>query len=395
MAHLLSVPKIDLADRATFQLNQRFEAPDETLGVPMYNNDRAADADEEEMLEGATPETQRSGLELGGDEGGSNPQEQIDLPRQCSRTMNRETLPPDRSDLKLEPAEVRSSFGDPNQDISANETAPEEKRNTGPTAHAETVTELQKGGYLVSEGANRRLEGSSSCLPTDERAEDKEPTSANGIQIPKTGAALVEIFDQSVSSQSLVESVERALVGDATPSSASIELRSLVIRHCQVPSLLPVASLTGHLGGMSSLELDGCTEMALTGLERVLANSPCLRALTIRRCGFSKLPPLVSESIDLLDVSGNSLRDTTGIETLCHLKTLNLAWNNICSLDGLRPLVPLGANGLRELDLTGNPVQNKPRCARFYAKVKAQRGRQPFVFDTSNVLVCCTVDGFV
>lgn len=63
----------------------------------------------------------------------------------------------------------------------------------------------------------------------------------------------------------------------------------------------------------------------------------------------------------VLDVGYNKLSNTSGLETLFRLKVLNLEGNDIRRLADLRPLVALGACGLRQLDLTGNYVQEVPR----------------------------------
>ncbi|CAM9336064.1 unnamed protein product, partial [Hapterophycus canaliculatus] len=138
-------------------------------------------------------------------------------------------------------------------------------------------------------------------------------------------------------------------------------LWSLVIRQCQLPSLLPVAGLLHHLDGLVSLGLHEIDGLALAGVERVLADARRLTSLTIRRCGVTRLPHLQSGSIEMIDLSDNAIEDTSGLETLFRLRKLNLSGNNLRTLLGVRSLVPLGAGSLRELILDRNPLQNSPR----------------------------------
>lgn len=179
----------------------------------------------------------------------------------------------------------------------------------------------------------------------------------------------VELADQAVTSLCLAEAVESIL---GTPSSHTcahdehqqhVQFWSLVIRGCQLPSLLPVAGLLHYLDGLCVLEIDGCAAgIALNGLERVLEDSPCLHTLILRRCGISQCSRLQSGSIEVLDISDNRIKDAAGLETLFRLKRLNMAGNCVRSLMDLRPLVPLGTGSMRELNLAGNPVQDVPRC---------------------------------
>lgn len=120
----------------------------------------------------------------------------------------------------------------------------------------------------------------------------------------------VEMVNQDVTSLRLEQSVENALLlqGAADKTSCRIQdgvcsatsLWSLSLQRCRLPSLLPVAGLLYNLSVLCSLEVNGCTGLILTGLERVLEDAPCLRALTLRRCGiFQFQPPLASGSIEV------------------------------------------------------------------------------------------------
>lgn len=176
----------------------------------------------------------------------------------------------------------------------------------------------------------------------------------------------VELADQAVTSLSLAEAVESTLGAASSLSSAHDEQHfpfwSLVIRGCQLPSLLPVAGLLHYLDGLCVLEIDGCLGIAPTGLERVLEDAPRLHTLTLRRCGISQLSQLRSGSVEVLDISENRIKNAAGLETLFRLKRLNMAGNCVRTLMDLRPLVPLGADSVRELNLAGNPVQEVHRC---------------------------------
>lgn len=186
----------------------------------------------------------------------------------------------------------------------------------------------------------------------------------------------VEVVGQAVTALSLADAVEnilgvfrtapKPLVGGCHIQWGERNLQhtplwSLTIRRCQLSSLLPVAGLLHHLDGLRSLAIDGCTGLALTGLQQILAGARCLQTLYLCRCGFSQIPRLYSGSVEILDMSGNALKNATGFETLVRLKVLILAGNKICGLMDLRPIVPLGSGCLRELNLTGNPVQGSPR----------------------------------
>lgn len=187
----------------------------------------------------------------------------------------------------------------------------------------------------------------------------------------------VDLVGQAVTSMGLADAVDATLGALGTkctaPSSKTNDVMGqdiqaapllwvLTIRQCQLSSLLPVAGLLHHLDGLIGLGIHGIAGLALAGVERVLADARCLSTLTIHRCGLVHLPRLQSGSIEILDLSDNAIENTSGLETLFRLKELNLAGNNISSLKGLRPLVPLGAGCLRELNLDRNPVQNTPRC---------------------------------
>lgn len=186
----------------------------------------------------------------------------------------------------------------------------------------------------------------------------RSTTVQNGANI-----ILVKVKDQDVTSLNLARSVESARGdhGHDMSTAGGLAFWSLTIHQCHLPSFLPVAGLLHHLGNLCAMEITGCSGLALAGLERVLADASCLRTLTLRSCGLLQLPPLMSGSIEVLDVSDNALKDATGIETLFRLNKLNLAGNYLCSLTDLRPLVPLGASDLQQLGLAGNPVQEVPR----------------------------------
>lgn len=117
----------------------------------------------------------------------------------------------------------------------------------------------------------------------------------------------VQITNQDVTSLNLAQLVENALLlqGAADESRvqagvcSAISPWSLTFHRCRLPSLLPVAGLLDNLSKLCSLEINGCSGMVLTGLERVLEDATCLCALTLRRCGISQLPLLPSESIEV------------------------------------------------------------------------------------------------
>lgn len=193
-----------------------------------------------------------------------------------------------------------------------------------------------------------------------------------------TNMSRVEVVGRAVTSMGLADAVEAELgspgttFADQPVGHAENEVRrrdthvepllwSLVIRQCQLPSLLPVAGLLHHLDGLVSLGLQEISGLALAGVERVLADATCLISLTIRRCGVIRLPRLQSGSIEMLDLSDNVIEDTSGLETLFRLRELNLSGNNIRTLSGVRSLVPLGAGSLRELNLNWNPLEHCPR----------------------------------
>lgn len=176
----------------------------------------------------------------------------------------------------------------------------------------------------------------------------------------------VELIGRSITSIGLANAVE-ATMGEPTTSTnseAPLFLWSLLIRQCQLSSLIPVAGLLHNLDGLVGLRVHEVAGLALAGLERVLADARCLSTLTICKCGLSFLPRLQSGSIEVLDLSDNKLESASGLEMLFRLKELNLAGNNIRSLADLRPLISLGAGCLRELSLDRNPVNNIPRYTR-------------------------------
>ncbi|CAN0106393.1 unnamed protein product [Scytosiphon promiscuus] len=182
----------------------------------------------------------------------------------------------------------------------------------------------------------------------------------------------VEVAGRAVTSMGLADVVEAQLGSPAQPWQVEDEVRrgqtqsepprlwSLVLRQCQLSSLLPVAGLLHHLDGLVSLGLHEIAGLALAGVERVLADARCLASLTIRRCGVTRLPRLQSGSIETLDLSDNAIEDTSGLETLFRLKELDLSGNDLRTLLGIRSLVPLGAGSLRGLKLDGNPLQSSP-----------------------------------
>lgn len=125
-----------------------------------------------------------------------------------------------------------------------------------------------------------------------------------------TDKCRVKMTNQDVTSLSLAQSVENALLLQGAADESRIQeevcsatsLWSLTIQRCRLPSLLPVAGLLNNLSKLCSLEINGCSNLGLTGLEQVLEDAPCLRALTLRRCGISQLPLLASESIEVSQV---------------------------------------------------------------------------------------------
>lgn len=218
------------------------------------------------------------------------------------------------------------------------------------------------------------------------------PTSRPGHQASSVAgvakARKVVVIDQLVvTSSSLADTVESTLLLGGAPCTTSGNstgvrgrsdhkagggwhhvskdsplLWSLLIHRCRLPSLMPVAGLLHRLNTLCSLEIHGILGgLALHGLERVLADAPCLQTVTLRRCGLKELPCLKSGSVETLDVSDNVIRTAAGLENLFRLKVLNMSGNNICRLMDVLPLVPLGAGCLRVLDLDRNSVQNTPR----------------------------------
>lgn len=175
----------------------------------------------------------------------------------------------------------------------------------------------------------------------------------------------VDLIGRSVTSMSLGNSVE-AIVGEPTTiiNGEAPLLWSLVIRQCQLFSLLPVAGLLHHLDNLTGLRVHEVAGLALAGVERVLADARCLSTLTISNCGLTHLPRLQSGSIEVLDLSDNKLDSASGLEMLFRLKELNLAGNNLSTLTDLRPLISLGAGCLRELNLDRNPIRKLPRYER-------------------------------
>lgn len=196
--------------------------------------------------------------------------------------------------------------------------------------------------------------------------------------IRTTDIQRVEVTGRAVTSMGLADAVEAALgsVGKAEDEFRREErlneprLWSLVLRQCQISSLLPVAGLLDHLDGLVSLGLHEIPGLSLSGVERVLADARCLTSLAIRRCGVTRLPRLQSGSVEKLDLSDNAIEDTGGLETLFRLKELDLSGNNVRTLLGVRSLVPLGAGSLRSLNFDMNPLQNSPRylcsCGSYY-----------------------------
>lgn len=175
----------------------------------------------------------------------------------------------------------------------------------------------------------------------------------------------VDLIGRSVTSMSLANVVEATMGEPTTTTNDEVPLLwSLVIRQCQLSSLIPVAGLLHHLDGLMGLGVHEVAGLALAGVERMLADAQCLSTLTIRKCGLAHLPRLQSGSIEVLDLSDNKLESTSGLEMLFRVKELNLAGNNISTLADLRPLISLGAGCLRELNLDRNPILNIPRCVR-------------------------------
>lgn len=189
----------------------------------------------------------------------------------------------------------------------------------------------------------------------------------------------VDLVGQAVTSMGLADAVDATLDAPRTTCTApsmqttgevgqgictadtSLLLWVLAIRRCQLSSLLPVAGLLYRLDGLIGLGIHDVAGLELAGVERVLADARCLSTLTIHRCGLVRLPRLQSGSIEVLDLSDNAIENTSGLETLFRLRELNLAGNKIGALTDLRPLVPLGAGCLRELNLHRNPLQNSRR----------------------------------
>lgn len=180
----------------------------------------------------------------------------------------------------------------------------------------------------------------------------------------------VDVIGRSITSMSLANAVE-ATMGEPTTATndEAPPLWSLVIRQCQLSSLIPVAGLLHYLDGLVGLRFHEVAGLALAGVERVLADARCLSTLTICKCGLSNLPRLQSGSIEVLDLSDNKIESASGLEMLFRLKELNLAGNNISALTDLRPLISLGAGCLRELSLDRNPLKSVPRYARASEKV--------------------------
>lgn len=182
------------------------------------------------------------------------------------------------------------------------------------------------------------------------------------VDISTADIRRVDLIGRSITSMSVANAVE-ATIGECatTTTSEAPLLWSLVIRQCQLSSLIPVAGLLHHLDGLMGLRVHDVPGLALAGVERVLADARCLSTLAICKCGLLFLPRLQSGSIEVLDLSDNKLGSASGLEMLFRLKELNLAGNNISTLTELRPLISLGAGCLRELILDRNPVNNIPR----------------------------------
>lgn len=231
---------------------------------------------------------------------------------------------------------------------------------------AERQHKRGEGGRLSPEDSANNKDALQDTLPVVPSQTRGGPIFLQRTTNKSDAICRVKLADQAVTSLSLAEAVESTLSAASSLTSAHDEQHfpfwSLVIGGCQLPSLLPVAGLLHYLNGLCVLEIDGCLRIALTGFERVLEDAPCLHTLTLRRCGISQLPQLQSGSVEVLDISENRIKNTAGLETLFRLKRLNMAGNCVRTLMDLRPLVPLGAGSVRELNLAGNPVQEVPRC---------------------------------
>lgn len=206
----------------------------------------------------------------------------------------------------------------------------------------------------------------------------------SGNALPRVDASTsdirrVDLVGRSVTSISLANAVEATSEPTITNGEAPLLLWSLAIRQCQMPSLIPVAGLLHLLDGLVGLGVHEVAGLALAGVERVLADARCLSTLTIRKCDLAYLPRLQSGSIEALDLSDNKLESASGLEMLFRLQELNLAGNNMSTLEDLRPLVSLGAGCLRELNLDRNPVQNIARYV---------RGRSIYLVLHASVLCC-------
>ena len=182
------------------------------------------------------------------------------------------------------------------------------------------------------------------------------------VDVSSADIRRVDLIGRSVTSMSLANAVETTTgePGTANNSEAPL-LWTLVVRQCQLSSLIPVAGLLHHLDGLMGLRIHEVDGLALAGVERVLADAPCLSTLTICKCGLTYLPRLQSGSIEVLDLSDNQLASASGLEMLFRLKELILAGNHISTLTDLRPLISLGAGCLREFSLDRNPVTTIPR----------------------------------
>lgn len=238
--------------------------------------------------------------------------------------------------------------------------------------HAVHVSDEAK---RAAKGANNVEFGSTSQSSSYREAPHPRACVSNAGDIRR-----IELVGRDVTSISLAGAVEAVLGAPTISAGASRHtndeagghnsqraplLWALFIRQCQLPSLLPVAGLLHNLDGLTGLGIHHVEGLALAGVERVLADAPCLNMLTIRRCGLTHLPRLQSGSIEVLDLGENDIGNTSGLETLFRLKELNLEGNTISTLADLRPLVPPGAGSLRELNLDNNPLQKIPRYAMF------------------------------
>lgn len=122
-------------------------------------------------------------------------------------------------------------------------------------------------------------------------------------------------------------------------------LENLTVQNRRISTL----SVLSSLSSLETLDLSG-SRFSASELS-VLAKLPKLKNLTLSNCGLSTIADLEGASLEVLDLSSNTLRNLSVLSDMTAMTELNLQHNAVTDLDALSTLTDLTT-----LDISHNAV---------------------------------------